>query len=166
MKNRILVVAWAAAILASAALFVGATTLPELDDPAMAEEGLAPGCREGKGRGPGRHGDAMAEALGLSQAQREQIEVILSEERKAAAPLRKKMAEGREQMRRVTEEGAFDEAAIRALAAEKAEVQVEMMVSRVRVQSRIHGILTPEQKELAKRLRPLMEGPRPHGRDF
>ena len=61
-----------------------------------------------------------------------------------------KMFEYREQMREFTSEGTFDENAIRAIAEEKAKIQVEMAVSRAEMRSRIHALMTPEQQELAK----------------
>ena len=57
----------------------------------------------------------------------------------------------REQMRELTNEGTFDENAIRAIAEEKAKIQVELAVSRAEMRSRIHAIMTPEQQELLSR---------------
>ena len=63
------------------------------------------------------------------------------------------MREYQEQMRQLTDEATFDENAIRTIAEKKAKIQVEMAVSRARMHSQIHEIMSPEQQELAKDLR-------------
>ena len=62
------------------------------------------------------------------------------------------MLEYREQMQEQTNAGTFDESAIRAIAEEKAKIQVEMAVARAEMRSKIHAIMTPEQQELAKNI--------------
>jgi Spy/CpxP family protein refolding chaperone len=91
-----------------------------------------------------------AELLGLTEEQQEQIEAIRTAEIAAHRDLREKMLEYREQMRELTNEGAFDESAVRVIAEEKAKIQVEMAVARAEMRSKIHAIMTPEQQELAK----------------
>ena len=97
--------------------------------------------------------EMMAEVIGLSEEQQDQIKAIREEERSGNEPLREKLREYREQMRELTDAGAFDEKAIRAIAEEKAEIQVELAVAKARMHSRIHAIMTPEQQELAQKLR-------------
>ncbi len=96
-----------------------------------------------------RH-EMRAELLGLTEEQQEQIEAIRKAEMAAHRDLREKMMVYREQMRELTNEGTFDEDEVRAIAEEKAKIQVEMAVSRAEMRSRIHAIMTPEQQELAK----------------
>jgi Spy/CpxP family protein refolding chaperone len=48
----------------------------------------------------------------------------------------------------------FDEATVRTIAAEQAKIEIELIVSRTRVQSLINALLTAEQLELLKNLRP------------
>jgi protein CpxP len=93
------------------------------------------------------------ELLGLTEEQQEQIRAVREEERTANEALREKMREYRDQMRELTDAGSFDEDAIRTIAEEKAKTQVELAVSRARMHSRIHAIMTPEQQELAQKLR-------------
>ena len=99
-----------------------------------------------------RH-ETRAELLGLTEEQQEQIEAIRSEEIAAHRDLREKMLEYSEQIRELTNKGTFDEDAVRALAEEKAKIQVEMAVSKAEMHSRIHAVMTPEQQELAKNFR-------------
>ena len=115
-----------------------------------------PGCGNGENEWRGedreyRH-EMRAELLGLTEEQQEQIEAIRSAEIAAHRDLREKMLEYREQMRELTNMGTFDESAIRAIAEEKAKIQVEMAVSRAEMRSKIHAIMTPEQQELAKNI--------------
>ena len=97
--------------------------------------------------------EMVAEVIGLSEEQQEQIEAIREEERSGNEALRGKIREYRGQIRELTNVGTFDEKAIRAIAGEKAEIQVELAVAKARVHSRIHAIMTPEQQELALKLR-------------
>lgn len=97
--------------------------------------------------------EMVAEIIGLSDEQQKQIGAIREEERNGNEALREKMREYREQMWELTDSGAFDEKAIRAIAEEKAELQVEMAVAMARMHGRVHAIMTPEQQELARKLR-------------
>ncbi len=99
-----------------------------------------------------RH-EMVAEVIGLSEEQQEQIQAIREEERSGNEALREKLREYREQMLELTDAGTFDEKAIRAIAEEKAKIQVELAVVKARTHSRIHAIMTPEQQELAQKLR-------------
>jgi Spy/CpxP family protein refolding chaperone len=115
-----------------------------------------PGCRDGENEWRGgdrqyRH-EMRAELLDLTEEQQEQIEAIRTAEIAAHRELREKMLEYKEQMRELTNEGTFDESAVRAIAEEKAKIQVEMAVARAEMRSRIHAIMTPEQQELAKNI--------------
>jgi periplasmic protein CpxP/Spy len=119
-----------------------------------------PGCG-GKGGGPGMHGDRMAEVLGLSDTQKEQVSAILKAEQEKTEPLRQQLFENRKLIMESSFSGKFDEAAVRAIAAKQAPIITELMVSHARAKSEIHALLTPEQRTLAQKLGPMM-GPR-HG---
>lgn len=111
------------------------------------------------GRGPGNHIERMARKLGLTPEQKERIEAILEAEREKVEPLRRQLDETREKIRTASETEPFDEAAVRALAAGQNDARVDLVVSRARTKSRIHALLNPEQRELAKTF-----GSRGHGR--
>lgn len=98
-------------------------------------------------------GGMVAEIIGLSEEQEEQIEAIREEERVGNEALREKLWDYNDQMREMTDAGTFDEKAVRSIAEEKAEIQVEMAVAKARMHSRIHAIMTPEQQELARKFR-------------
>lgn len=115
-----------------------------------------------RGMDPGQRLARMAKALDLTEAQQEQIRAILTSEREKTEPLRKKLAETREKIRKAVETGPFDEAAVRALAESRNEARVELIVSRARAGSRIFALLTPEQRERARKLRPWGAGRHGH----
>jgi Spy/CpxP family protein refolding chaperone len=99
-----------------------------------------------------RQGRVAAE-LDLSDEQQDRIETIREEERDTIRALRDKMHDYQEQLRELTDEGTFDEGAIRKIAEEKARIQVEMSVAKAKMHSQIKEVMTPEQQELAAKFR-------------
>jgi Spy/CpxP family protein refolding chaperone len=105
----------------------------------------------------------MAEVLGLSDAQQEQVKAILQAEREKSAPLRQAMGESQKQLRQAIRAANIDEAAIRAIVANQAQLRAELIISRARSRSQIQALLTAEQRALAEKLEPLLErGPGHH----
>ena len=96
----------------------------------------------------------MAKVLKLTEAQQEQIKAVLASEREQVQPLREKGHDLRQQLMQAGEAITFDEAAVRALATSQAQIEAEMIVARTRTHNRINALLTAEQRELQKRLRP------------
>jgi len=156
MKSQILIIA------AMAALVLGASLPAVAADPtAGPKAGVATGQPDNgnppsKGYYGERRFERMAEALGLSEEQKAEIKAIRAEERQACRPLRQQMREDREQLRALVEASRFDEAAVRALAEKQSGARIEMIVSKARMWHRINAVLTPEQREKAKALRPPM----------
>ncbi|MDF1581214.1 MAG: Spy/CpxP family protein refolding chaperone [Desulfuromonadales bacterium] len=108
-------------------------------------------------RGPGQRFERLAEALDLTDAQRAEVEQIVAKERDANRDIRRQLAANRDKLRALTEGDIFDEEAIRAVAAEKAQQRIELMVSHARTRHALNALLTPEQRDLAKKLRPKMK---------
>jgi Spy/CpxP family protein refolding chaperone len=108
---------------------------------------------KGKGMGPGRHFARMARDLDLTAEQKGQIKTILDAEREKNAPIRKRIADNRNELRKLAEKEPFDEAAVRRLAAEQEKTRTELAVARARAMNRVHALLTPEQREKARTLR-------------
>lgn len=92
----------------------------------------------------------MTEALNLSAEQQEKIKAIMEDHRNKVAPLRQSLDESRDKLRQMAKADSFDEAAVRSLATSQAGTKTEMIVERTRMQSRIHALLTPEQRKLAE----------------
>ena len=158
MKRQIIIGTILAATLATGVSFASATP----------PGGPAPdkSCDMHGERGPGaKHFlNRMAKELGLTADQKKQIGAILKAEQEQNAPTLKKLAEGRRQLDQAAEAATFDEAAVKALAANQAALMQEMMVSRARTRNQIHALLTPEQRDKAAKLREKMKHRRPHRR--
>jgi protein CpxP len=106
--------------------------------------------------GGGMWGEHMlgyyADALDLTDAQQAQIKDIWAKEKPALQPLFQQMAQGHQQLRQLEESGTFDEAKVRALASQHAQVMTEMIVQKARIKSEMFQVLTPEQKAKAAKL--------------
>ncbi len=74
-------------------------------------------------------------------------------------PLLVKLREIRKLLMGAGETSDFDESSVRGIASSIAEIETELAVIRVRTQCQIYGLLTTEQKELAKALGPDLERP-------
>lgn len=107
----------------------------------------------GKEMGAGFFQERMAKVLKLTDAQQIRIKTISDAEQEQLKPLFDKMHESRKLLMQAAEATVFDEAVVRALAAGQARIEVELTVSRTRVQNQINAILTPDQRELLKNLR-------------
>ena len=118
-------------------------------------------CEKGEWQGP--FGGRGAKVLGLSDAQRQQIKAIITANREKMAPLREKMKDNRRQIREATRGASFDEAAVRALAAKQGELMTEMVLARAHTRQQVNAVLTPEQRQLAEKIRPLLERPKGRG---
>ncbi|MDM7924289.1 MAG: Spy/CpxP family protein refolding chaperone [Pyrinomonadaceae bacterium] len=98
-------------------------------------------------RGEGRHtGGMMLRGLNLSDEQKAQFEQIRSAHQEAAAPLHEAMKANREKLNAATANGAFDEAAVTAIANEHGSIAAQMLVAREKMKSQVFGILNDEQK--------------------
>ena len=96
--------------------------------------------------------------LNLSDAQKAQVKQIMDSFESSTKPLRDRLEALHEsEVSTLFKDGAFDEAAVRALAQERANVMVEMDVARARMMSQVYAILTPEQKALVAQRRQQME---------
>ena len=126
----------------------------------LAGHGPGGGCGDpyqGMEMGRGGFEGRMAKILKLSDAQQSQIKTLRDAEREQVKPLFDKLHESKRLLMQAAEAAVFDEAAVRAIALDQAKIETELTVSRTRVHSRINALLTPDQRELAKSLRPDME---------
>ncbi len=88
----------------------------------------------------------MLRGLDLTDEQKAQVKSIREAKKTAVAPLRDAMKANRQKLQEATANGAFDEAAISAIAAEHGNLAAQMLVARTKVQSQVFAILTDEQK--------------------
>lgn len=97
--------------------------------------------------------EKMAHKLKLTNDQKEQIKALFKEAAAQNKPIKDKLLAGRQKMRQLIEADTFDEAAVKALAAEQANLHADLSVARARLMHQVRDVLTPEQRELAKKLK-------------
>jgi protein CpxP len=99
------------------------------------------------------HGEHMLEFftdyLNLSDAQQAQAKSILQKEHATLRPLFQQLHQTEQQLRQY-EEGAYDEAKVRALAAQQSQAQIELTVQKTRIHSELFQLLTPDQQAKMK----------------
>jgi Spy/CpxP family protein refolding chaperone len=96
----------------------------------------------------------MATELKLTVAQQSKILAIQDAEHNKMESLFDAMKEKRQQLRQAGEGTSFDESAVRTLATAVAQQEVEVSVARVKTQTQVNAVLTAEQREQLKALRP------------
>ena len=98
--------------------------------------------------------EQMACMLKLSTLQRDQIKVLREAEQEQVKPLFDKMRAAGKRLMQAIEAPVFDEVAVRSIAADHAQAEMKLIMVHAGVQSRINALLTPEQRELQKNMRP------------
>jgi Spy/CpxP family protein refolding chaperone len=99
--------------------------------------------------------DRMARVLELSEDQQQQIQAIFASAREANRPIREKLHDTRKAMRAAAKIDPIDREKIRALAAEGANLQADLLISRVDIRKQVSAALTSEQQQRLEKLRPL-----------
>ena len=102
-----------------------------------------------QGNSAPEHRFPMLDRLDLSATQQKEVQALLDDSISRSTKLHGKMREVGRKLRQAMEPGKFDEKVLRKLASEKSAIETELMVERAKTHSRIYGLLTPEQKELA-----------------
>lgn len=108
-------------------------------------------------------GGRMAQDLGLSDAQQAQIKSVLDAERATIDPLMKQLGDLHQQMEALTADGSFDEAKVRDLATQQAQVQANLTVEHERIKSKIYNLLTADQRTKLQQFHANHQGHPGHG---
>jgi Spy/CpxP family protein refolding chaperone len=90
-----------------------------------------------------------ARYLDLSDAQRAQMKAIMEKEHPTMKPLMQQLRQTHEQLKQY-EQGTYDEAKVRALAAQESQTRVELTVQKTRIHNELYQMLTPEQQTKLK----------------
>lgn len=146
MKKRILVIA------SIAVLVMAATVL------ALAQGHAGQG---GKMRHAG-HGDMIehiSRELNLTDAQKEQMKALMEGQRATEEERHAKLDEIRKQIDAATANGQFDEATVRPLANQQAQLMADQMVDHLRMHSKMYSMLTAEQRTKADQMMKMHGGP-------
>jgi periplasmic protein CpxP/Spy len=102
--------------------------------------------------GHGMRGPMMefwAAKLDLTDAQKAQLKTIMQKEKPTIKPLFQQSHQIELQMRQYAE-GTYDEAKVRALATQKAQVEAELEVQKTRIHNEMFQVLTPDQQTKMK----------------
>ena len=139
-----------------AALVIGAAFL------ALGHGFQGPGMH---GKGEGSHADMlehMSRELNLTDAQKQQVKAVMDSVVPTAEGLHAKLEDIHKQIGAATANGAFDEAQVRSLANQQAQLEADLMVEHLRAMSKVYSILTPEQRTKAEAMHKHMESHEGH----
>jgi periplasmic protein CpxP/Spy len=102
--------------------------------------------RSGEGMFGGPGFGFMLHSLDLTDAQKTQAKQIMTNEKATFKPLMQQMRQNRLQERQIIEAANFDQAQASALAAQQSQTMTQLTVERMKMESQIYQILTPDQK--------------------
>jgi Spy/CpxP family protein refolding chaperone len=88
----------------------------------------------------------FSDVLDLTQAQQDQAKAILEKEKPTLQPLMKQLMQAHKDMSSLEDNGTFDEAKVRALAAQNTQAMTELFVQKARIHAELMQILTADQK--------------------
>jgi protein CpxP len=98
-------------------------------------------------RGHGPHGmDRLFGELGLTEAQKGEIEQIRENHRQTIQPLLEELRTKRRQVHELSRAESFDEVTVRQRLTEIADLEARLMAEQFRIRQEMLGVLTPEQK--------------------
>lgn len=111
------------------------------------------------------HVEHLTRVLGLSDAQAAELKTFLDGERATVESIHQRLRATHEQLEAATAGGRFDEAQVRAIAAQQGQAHADMVVEHERCKAKVYSVLTAEQRakleELHRQHGPMMR--RSHG---
>jgi protein CpxP len=100
-----------------------------------------------RGAGYGQHIlNYYTDVLDLTDAQQAQMKSIMTKEKPTIQPLMEQLKQAHQQMRQLEQSGTFDEAKVRAVAAQQAQTMTDLIVEKARAKSEMMQVLTADQK--------------------
>jgi periplasmic protein CpxP/Spy len=106
------------------------------------------------GHGYGMEGHQMgffSKALNLTDEQKAQMKTVMQKEHPAMKPLIQQQRQIDLQLRQYVE-GTFDPAKVQALAAQKAQLQIQVTVAETRIHNELYQLLTTDQRTQLKEM--------------
>jgi periplasmic protein CpxP/Spy len=104
------------------------------------------------GMGGGHMMGFFAKKLNLTDEQKAQMKAVMQKEHPAMKPLFQQQHQIDQQLRQYVE-GPYDEAKVRTLATQKAQLEVELTVAQTRVHNELYQLLTPDQQTQLKQMK-------------
>jgi Spy/CpxP family protein refolding chaperone len=138
-------------LLAAVAVLLGTAVMRAQDD------ATPPPPKHGHAdmRGPGEMGFFVHE-LNLTDDQKTQMKAVMQKAQPAMKPLFQQSHQIDLQLRQYAE-GNYDDAKVRALAAQKAQIETEMTVQHTKIHNQMYQLLTADQQSKLKELEALHE---------
>ena len=93
----------------------------------------------------------FTDMLNLSDAQQTQIKTVMQKEHPVIKPLMQQSRQIDQQLHQYAE-GTYDEAKVRALATQKAQVEAELTVQKTRIHNELFQLLTTDQQAKMKEI--------------
>ncbi len=109
------------------------------------------------GMGPFGRMRMLADKLGLSDAQKQQIRTILQSHRDEWKGLADRARQAHQKLNAAVTADQIDDTAIRQAATDLGSVEADMAVSRAHVRAEVFQVLTPDQQAQAKQLQADMQ---------
>ena len=147
MKKRILVIASIAVLVVAATVFALAQGHPG-----------GPGQKM-RGHAPEEMIEHMSRELNLTDAQKEQAKALFEAQRGIEEERHAKLEAIHKQIEEATANGQFDEATVRPLASQQAQLMTDEMVDHIRLHSKLFALLTTEQRAKASEMMKRHGGP-------
>jgi Spy/CpxP family protein refolding chaperone len=91
----------------------------------------------------------MTDYLDLTDAQQAQVKQIIESGKPTLTPLIQQLHQTRQQLRQLETSGTFDEAKVRAVASQQAQLMTELTVQKAKIHAQVFNVLTSEQKTKA-----------------
>ncbi|HVF89905.1 MAG TPA: Spy/CpxP family protein refolding chaperone [Blastocatellia bacterium] len=145
-------------IQATAVAFIMAIALAV---PVVLAQTAGEGSKEGRGgkwgHRDGRGGDRLMGRgfgqLDLTDAQKAQMKQIRETQQQTLQPLKQELRAKRQEIRKASEGGAFDEALVRQKLTEIAPLEAKLMAEQFRAHQEMLSVLTPEQRSKLDQMR-------------
>jgi len=118
------------------------------------DDATAPPPMHGHGYAMRGHDHMMgffAKALNLTDDQKAQMKTITQKEHPTMKPLMQQQHQIDQQLRQYVE-GTYDEAKVRALAAQKSQIEIELTVAHTRIHNEMYQLLTTDQRSQLKEM--------------
>jgi Spy/CpxP family protein refolding chaperone len=96
----------------------------------------------------------LAKSLNLTDDQQAQMKTIMEKTHTTLKPMMQQSHQLEQQIHQyaMTAPGSFDEKAVRSLATQKAQIDIELAVAQTKVHNQLFQLLTPDQQAKAKQL--------------
>ncbi len=112
-----------------------------------------------RSHGPGDMIEHISRELNLTDAQKEQLKAIMEAQRATEEERHAKLDEIRKQIDAATANGQFDEATVRPLATQQAQLMADQMVDHLRMHAKMYSLLNAEQRTKADQMMKMHGGP-------